>query len=72
MWRDDARRRRTQDHGYTISSPCEPEGSGELIILTQPTEPPLDPPLQSLLCDLSFLHIDSKDFDQTWQIWVFT
>ena len=23
-------RRRTPDHGYTISSPCEPEGSGEL------------------------------------------
>ena len=21
---------RTTDHGYTISSPCEPEGSGEL------------------------------------------
>ena len=24
------RRLRTTDHGYTISSPCEPEGSGEL------------------------------------------
>ena len=24
--------RRTPDAGYTISSPCEPEGSGELII----------------------------------------
>ena len=23
--------RQTPDHGYTISSPCEPEGSGELI-----------------------------------------
>ena len=23
-------RRRTLEHGYTISSPCEPEGSGEL------------------------------------------
>ena len=23
--------RRTLEHGYTISSPCEPEGSGELI-----------------------------------------
>ena len=23
--------RRTPDHGYTISSPCEPKGSGELI-----------------------------------------
>ena len=22
---------RTADHGYTISSPCEPNGSGELI-----------------------------------------
>ena len=22
--------RRTTDHGYTISSPCEPNGSGEL------------------------------------------
>ena len=29
MWTD-AGRRRTTDHGYTISSPCEPEGSGEL------------------------------------------
>ena len=27
---DDEGRRRTTDHGYTISSPCEPEGSGEL------------------------------------------
>ena len=24
---------RTPEHGYTISSPCEPEGSGELIKL---------------------------------------
>ena len=24
---------RTTEHGYTISSPCEPDGSGELIIL---------------------------------------
>ena len=23
------------EHGYTISSPCEPEGSGELIIVLQ-------------------------------------
>ena len=23
---------RTTEHGYTISSPCEPDGSGELII----------------------------------------
>ena len=22
---------RTTEHGYTISSPCEPDGSGELI-----------------------------------------
>ena len=29
MWTDDGRRR-TPDHGYTISSPYEPEGSGEL------------------------------------------
>ena len=29
MWMDNGRRR-TPDHGYTISSPCEPEGSGEL------------------------------------------
>ena len=27
--RDDGR---TPEHGYTISSPCEPEGSGELIM----------------------------------------
>ena len=25
--------RRTPEHGYTISSPCEPNGSGELIRL---------------------------------------
>ena len=25
---------RTTEHGYTISSPCEPDGSGELIIRT--------------------------------------
>ena len=31
MWTDHDGRR-TPDHGYTISSPCEPEGSGELII----------------------------------------
>ena len=24
---------RTTEHGYTISSPCEPDGSGELKIL---------------------------------------
>ena len=24
---------RTTEHGYTISSPCEPDGSGELIML---------------------------------------
>ena len=32
---DDGRRRRTDGRrldGYTISSPCEPNGSGELII----------------------------------------
>ena len=28
---DDDRRRRTPDHGHPISSPCEPNGSGELI-----------------------------------------
>ena len=27
---DDDGRRQTPDNGYTISSPCEPEGSGEL------------------------------------------
>ena len=26
---------RTTEHGYTISSPCEPDGSGELKILKQ-------------------------------------
>ena len=25
---------RTTEHGYTIISPCEPDGSGELIKLT--------------------------------------
>ena len=25
--------RRTQEHGYIISSPCEPDSSGELIIV---------------------------------------
>ena len=29
--RKDGRRRRTPDHGHPISSPCEPNGSGELI-----------------------------------------
>ena len=31
--RTDGRRTdgRTTEHGYTISSPCEPDGSGELI-----------------------------------------
>ena len=24
---------RTTEHGYTISSPCEPDGSGELTML---------------------------------------
>ena len=38
MWTDDGRQR-TPDHGYTISSPCEPEGSGELIshVMRKPT-----------------------------------
>ena len=27
---------RTPEHGYTISSPCESNGSGELIILNEP------------------------------------
>ena len=34
---DDGRRTtdgRTPDHGHPISSPCEPDGSGELIIKT--------------------------------------
>ena len=29
LWTDDGR---TPEHGYTISSPCEPKGSGELKI----------------------------------------
>ena len=33
MWTDEDGRRWTPDHGYTISSPCEPEGSGELIMV---------------------------------------
>ena len=28
-------RQRRPDHWYTISSPCEPNGSGELIIDTE-------------------------------------
>ena len=28
------RQRRTPEHGYTISSPCEPNGSGELKLIT--------------------------------------
>ena len=28
--------RRTPDHGYTISSPCEPKGSGELKMVCWP------------------------------------
>ena len=33
---DDGRRTdgRTTEHGYTISSPCEPDGSGELKMVT--------------------------------------
>ena len=27
---------RTTEHGYTISSPCEPDGSGELTIIVSP------------------------------------
>ena len=27
---------RTTEHGYTISSPCEPDGSGELKIVVPP------------------------------------
>ena len=27
---------RTTEHGYTISSPCEPDGSGELISMPKP------------------------------------
>ena len=30
LWTDDGRR--TPDHGHPISSPCEPNGSGELIM----------------------------------------
>ena len=30
LWTDAGR---TPEHGYTISSPCEPEGSGELKIV---------------------------------------
>ena len=32
LWTKDGgrRRRRTPEHGFTISSSCEPEGSGEL------------------------------------------
>ena len=32
MVEDDDGRRRTTDHGHPISSPCEPNGSGELKI----------------------------------------
>ena len=30
---------RTTEHGYTISSPCEPDGSGELKIRYTPANP---------------------------------
>ena len=30
-WVDGRTDGRTTEHGYTISSPCEPDGSGELI-----------------------------------------
>ena len=39
MWTDDDGRRWTPDHGYTISSPCEPEGSGELKIVEWDVKP---------------------------------
>ena len=33
---DDDEERRTPDHGHPISSPCEPNGSGELIMRVNP------------------------------------
>ena len=33
---------RTTEHGYTISSPCEPDGSGELKIKEDLVENPLE------------------------------
>ena len=33
---------RTTEHGYTISSPCEPDGSGELIKSNQRTNGPVN------------------------------
>ena len=32
MFEHCGQQRQTPEHGYTISSPCDPEGSGELII----------------------------------------
>ena len=31
-WRQQRRRQQTPEQGYTLSSPCEPDGSGELKI----------------------------------------
>ena len=37
---DDDGRRRTPDHGHPISSPCEPNGSGELKMSQKPIKFP--------------------------------
>ena len=38
------RQQRTTEHGYTISSPCEPNGSGELINSIVLTDQNISPP----------------------------
>ena len=38
MWTDDGRTDGRRIHGYSISSPCEPNGSGELKTYGQPNE----------------------------------
>ena len=54
----DADGRRTPDHGYTISSPCEPEGSGELITAEQHFN---RKEIGQHIVDLCQIHRDSDD-----------
>ena len=57
---------RTPEHGYTISSPCEPNGSGELKIeegVPDPLSPTLLAAAQSppqLICALVLIYAMKK------------
>ena len=41
---------RTTEHGYTISSPCEPDGSGELKIDYEYAVDQLRPIIEQTVC----------------------